>query len=376
MHRAHRMGRPATACGIAFGVLIAAVAAAGLNRPSRAQGAAQAAAPADPPAEQVFKNIQVLKGMPASQLRPAMNLISSSLGVHCDQCHDRDAFEKDDKRSKQTARKMIQMVLEVNRNSFEGEPQVSCFTCHRGKERPVTIPPIGEEPSQPSGPRPANTDLPTFDQIAEKYVQAAGGSDAFRSLKTRIMKGTLSDSRGGSGQVEIAQAAPGKIITVVTIANGVFSRGYNGTVAWARTPAGQSEISGSELTQMKRAADLARPLKIREECLSPRVMAKTEIRGVEAYMVTGRVDGQRVQMFFDAGTGLLLRRRIMINTVLGAFPEQDDYSDYRKVDGVTLPFVVQHSTPDSFPGTTYRFTEITHNVPMDDSRFNPPTGQK
>lgn len=130
------------------------------------------------------------------------------------------------------------------------------------------------------------------------------------------------------------------------------------------------------MAQIKRAANLARPLKIREECLSPRVMGKTDIGGVEAYLVTGRADGQRVQLFFDAGTGLLLRRRIMVNTVLGTFPEQDDYSDYRKVDGVTLPFVVQHSTPDSSPGSTFRFTEITHNQPVDDLRFNPPVVQK
>ncbi len=377
MHRAHRMGRRLkTSWRTAYYVLFAIWAAAGTGTAARTPGAAPAGAPADPPAEQVFKNIQVLKGMPASQLRPAMNLISSSLGVHCDQCHVQGAFEKDDKRPKQTARKMIQMVLDVNKNAFEGETQVSCFTCHRGKERPVAIPPIGEETAQAPGPRSTNADLPTFDQIAEKYVQAAGGSGAFENLKTRIMKGTMSDTRGDSAEVEVDQAAPGKIVTVVKFPNGAVSQGYNGTVAWAKTPAGQADISGQELAQLKRSADLARPLKIREECLSPRVMAKTELDGVEAYVVTGRADGQRVQLYFDAGNGLLLRRRIMINTVLGAFPEQDDYSDYRKVDGVTLPFVVRHSTPESFPGTTFRFTEITHNVPVDESRFNPPAGQK
>jgi hypothetical protein len=59
------------------------------------------------PAEQVYKNIQALKGMPASQMKAVMNLIGTSVGMRCDQCHVPDAFEKDDKRPKQTTRQMI-----------------------------------------------------------------------------------------------------------------------------------------------------------------------------------------------------------------------------------------------------------------------------
>src|SRR5208282_4209842 len=67
------------------------------------------AAASVPPAEQQFKNIQVLKGVPADQLIPAMQFISASLGVECEYCHVKDAFDKDDKDTKTTARKMMQM---------------------------------------------------------------------------------------------------------------------------------------------------------------------------------------------------------------------------------------------------------------------------
>ena len=84
---------------------------------------AQNAAPADSAktAEQVFKNIQTLKGVPAEQVQPTMQFISSSLGVNCQFCHVQDAFEKDDKKQKQTARQMIEMQMAINKANFKGQ---------------------------------------------------------------------------------------------------------------------------------------------------------------------------------------------------------------------------------------------------------------
>src|SRR5215510_6880807 len=96
--------------------------------------------------EQKYKNIQVLKGLPATQMRPMMNYISASLGVNCAFCHvktgDQWEFDKDDNNHKKTARKMIQMTMDINKNSFPGRVQVSCYTCHRGNEHTVGVPPL------------------------------------------------------------------------------------------------------------------------------------------------------------------------------------------------------------------------------------------
>src|SRR5712691_9428706 len=100
--------------------------------------AAQTPPAADSPrAEQVFKNIQSFKGVPADQLLPLMQFISGSLGVHCDHCHQQDEAKRDDdgKPQKVMARKMIQMVSDINKASFGGRNVVSCYTCHRGNTR-------------------------------------------------------------------------------------------------------------------------------------------------------------------------------------------------------------------------------------------------
>ena len=126
------------------------------------------------PAEQVFKNIQVLKGTPANQIVPSMQFIGNALGVECEFCHVRGAFDKDDKKPKQTARQMIQMQMAINRDNFKGEREVTCFSCHRGAHDPVGVPIISD--AEPKRPEPEKTDaaapaLPTADEILNKYVR-------------------------------------------------------------------------------------------------------------------------------------------------------------------------------------------------------------
>src|SRR5262245_39876127 len=100
----------------------------------------------EPPAEQLSKNIQVLKGLPASQMLTVMHLMRTALGVRCDYCHitETGKFWMDDKPPKQVARKMITMVSEINKANFGGRPIVTCNTCHRGQTKPAAIAPILE----------------------------------------------------------------------------------------------------------------------------------------------------------------------------------------------------------------------------------------
>ncbi|HEX5732593.1 MAG TPA: photosynthetic reaction center cytochrome c subunit family protein [Blastocatellia bacterium] len=85
--------------------------------------------------EQKYKNIQVLKGLPASRLEPIMFAFKNSLGVDCTYCHVKDQFEKDDKPAKQMGRKMIGLTRDWNAK-LGGSTRVTCNTCHRGQPRP------------------------------------------------------------------------------------------------------------------------------------------------------------------------------------------------------------------------------------------------
>lgn len=86
-------------------------------------------------AEQKYKNIQVLKGLPADRIEPIMESFRSALGVDCTYCHIQNQFEKDDKAMKQVARRMISLTRSATAQ-VGGAARVTCYTCHRGQSRP------------------------------------------------------------------------------------------------------------------------------------------------------------------------------------------------------------------------------------------------
>lgn len=162
----------------------AIVACAGFT----AQLARAQAAAASKPAEEVYKNIVQLKGMPADQLGPAMQFMSASLGVECTFCHVVGKMEADDKGPKRTAREMIAMQAAINKESFRGQLQVTCYSCHRGAQRPVNSPPVLDSDAAPQPAPAAMTPVAsatapvTADQIVEStWPRSAAPTPSARS---------------------------------------------------------------------------------------------------------------------------------------------------------------------------------------------------
>src|SRR5260221_5044459 len=154
------------------------------------------AAPGTKLAEEEFKNIQALKGIPAEQVIPSMQFIAASLGVECEYCHVAHANEKDDKKTKVTARKMINMMMAINKDNFEGHREVTCFSCHRGLTELVSTPVITDEEPRPraqEGRKPGDTQvaLPSAEELLDKYLGAIGGANALQKITSRVQRGTL-----------------------------------------------------------------------------------------------------------------------------------------------------------------------------------------
>src|SRR5262245_18795747 len=192
--------------------------------------------PAEQTMEQKYKNIQVLTGLPASQLRPMMNYISASLGVNCAFCHvktgDQWEYDKDDINHKKIARRMIQMTMDINKNSFQGRAQVRCYTCHRGDEHTVTTPPLPRV-APVETPR-SNEPRPTPQQILAKYTEAIGSKEAVEKIKTRVIKGVSVAANGQSFPLEILFASPGKYSLSVNLPQGASAQKLNGTDGWIK----------------------------------------------------------------------------------------------------------------------------------------------
>ncbi len=98
-----------------------------------------------------YKNIKVLKKLPADQMIPTMHTISVSLVVRCDFCHVRAGFERDDKPEKNVARQMILMTQDINAHQKILEKKATCYMCHHGRPTPDTQPPPLPPPPPPPG---------------------------------------------------------------------------------------------------------------------------------------------------------------------------------------------------------------------------------
>lgn len=332
--------------------------------------------------DQVHKNIQVLKGVPESQLIPVMNYMAASLGVRCTYCHvNKDGnwdFVSDEKGEKKSAREMITMVTNINKTTFRGNAEVSCYTCHRGRtsvahtlSQPIPTP---EPRPAPGQNQQAREGLPTADQILDKYYQAIGGTAALENLKSRFMKGTVTTATGTEFGYELTQSGPDLIFaSITTPQSGVVERAFNGTVGWEKSPSTLREMAPEEISYFKRYPSLYADLKLKGQFSRLSVGGKQKIDGRDVYVLRGtNVDGRREQLFFDVETGLLVRRITSSTTLVGIIPEQIDFSDYREVEGMKLPFTIKVSAIDPNYSLVRKFTEIKVNQTVDPKRFNKP----
>jgi outer membrane lipoprotein-sorting protein len=336
---------------------------------------AQSAEQSAKPAEQQFKNIQVLKGIPADEILPTMQFISNSLGVQCEFCHVRGAFDKDDKKPKLIARKMMQMQMAIDRDNFKGEQAVTCFSCHRGAENPVAVPVIAEESSKPTGGEPAEAAaaaLPSADEVLDKYVQAVGGAAALEKVNSRVETGTI-NLGGRDLPLEVLAKAPDKRISIVHTPNGDNITAFDGHTGWIGNPGGRPPREMSrpeqELVRLDAAFDL--PLALRKMFAQFQVRPAEQINGHDAVRLIGvNKDQPPARLFFDKDTGLLVRTIQYTQTPLGRNPTQMDYADYREEGGVKIP--LQWTVARPLGRFTVHISKMEQNVPIADSKFERP----
>ena len=327
-------------------------------------------------AEQVYKNVTALKGTPADQLQPTMQFIAVSLGVECNFCHVQGDFASDEKGAKKTARSMVEMTLAINKNSFRGQTQVTCYSCHRGAAQPVGIPPVQESDTPPARPevrRPAASTA-TADQILEKYVTAVGGADAIRKVTSRVMKGSI-HAMGGESQIELYAKAPNKRISFSQMGGGHSITAFDGTVGWmGSTGRPPREMSTEESAAAGLDAEFYLPLRLKEIYPQLRRGRPDEVDGKPSEVLMGTAPGQpTVRLYFDRDSGLLVRMVRYANTPIGRMPTQIDYSDYRNADGVKIPFRWTLARPNG--RFTIQLSEVQSNVPIEDGKFAKPSGE-
>jgi photosynthetic reaction center cytochrome c subunit len=344
---------------------------------------AQSSAPQSPAtpklAEEQFKNIKVLKGVPADQIFPSMQFITASLGVECEYCHVRGEkgleFDKDDKKAKVTARKMMEMMFAINKDNFEGHREVTCYSCHRGAADPVGTPLVATEDAKPEAePAKASGDakpvLPPADQLLDKYLSAIGGAATLQKVTSRVEKGNLA-ANGHQLPIEVYAKAPDKRISIMHLPNGESITAFDGKQGWLSNAGHPHLMSAAENDAVRIDSDFYFASHVKTLYAKFTVVPGEKIDGHDTYLVLGRNEGQPpLRLYFDQQSGLLVRQVRYAETALGRMPTQIDYADYRDADGVKISYRWTLARPGN--RFTIQIDDVKQNVPVDDAKFAAP----
>jgi hypothetical protein len=340
-------------------------------------------------AEDVFNNVQLLKGIPVNQFMDTMGFFSAALGYNCTNCHGDEVLGNWDKYAvdvpvKRTARRMIQVVNTINSTLFGGRQAVTCYTCHRGTPTPKTVPSLLEQYSEPPPDDPNEVELsprapatPGTDAIVNGYLQALGGSERLAAITSFIAKGTYEgfDSYHQKVPVEVYALSTGQRTVIAHTSGADRITAYDGRNAWIvqkDKPVPVLELAPSgELDGIKLDSALLFPASLKQALTGWRTgFPATSINDRPVRVVQAMAGGTRVKLFFDQQTGLLTRVVTLTPTKVGPVPAQIDYSDYREVAGVKMPFEWRQTWTDG--QSTYTLTEIQANVAIDPARFARP----
>jgi hypothetical protein len=362
-------------------------------------------------AEQVFKNVQVLRGIPVDDFLGTMGIMAAALQFDCSDCHVAAGTEKVDWAAdtprKQMARVMVTMVATINKNNFGGRQLVTCWTCHRNRDKPLVTPVMatiyGTPTVEPDDIIVQAPGAPSAESILDRYIEAAGGAQRLAGLTSFVGKGTSVSfgGFGGDGAVEIVAQAPDKRATIIVFkeatGRGDQIRTYDGRTGWLRTPLnvlGEFQLTGTDLDGARVDAQLSFPGQIKQMLTNVRTGPPTTItdlpapfsqsvlqQGVpseQAHVVdvvqgTGP-RGLLVTLYFDRQSGLLLRELRYGSSPIGRIPTQIDFADYRDVNGIKLPFRITFAWLDGRDSII--LNDITTNVPIDQAKFGRPAPLK
>ena len=354
---------------------------------SAAPAAAQAPEPKPVMVEDVLKDVRMLKGIPVNEFMATMGFFSASTGRSCNYCHVEEAGGDwaryaDDHPRKTRARGMIAMVSAINKTYFGGRREVTCYSCHRGGERPQVTPSLAELYSTPPTPEPdrllsGGPNTPSADQILDKYIQALGGEQRLAALTSFAAKGTLQPyASAQKSPLELFAKAPNQRTMIVHTAEGDSTTTFDGRAGWIAAPATDrpvtlTALSGGDLDGARLDAVLSFPARIKQALRQWRAGNPATIDDRDVEVVQGTSDGRYpVNLYFDSASGLLVRSVRYADSPVGLSPTQIDYADYREVAGVKMPFRWTVTWLDG--RSIIALSEVQPNAPMDAAKFARP----
>ena len=223
----------------------------------------------------------------------------------------------------------------------------------------------------------------TVDEVIEKHLTAIGGRAALAKVKSRSMTGTIAlNTPVGelSGPVQIMNQAPNKSRTLIKLDLSAVGAGemtvdqrFDGSVGFVSdSMQGNRDITGNQLENMKNATFPSPFLDYKERGVTVELGVKEKVGTRDAYLLTVKPKaGPAVRQWVDAETYLPLRVAVKVEVPqMGEVEQTTEFSDFRDVDGVKVPFTIKSSS--SAQSFTITLTKVEHNSKIDETLFVKP----
>lgn len=224
----------------------------------------------------------------------------------------------------------------------------------------------------------------TVDELVEKHLAASGGRAALGKLTSRVSTGaiTVTTPVGNlPGTIEMYAARPNRIRTLIKLDLSAVGGGqivndqrFDGTTGYViDTFSGNREITGAQLDAMRNGTFPTPLLTYKETGLQLTLSGREKVGDTEAYvLVMTPKAGPPARLFLDPDTMMMVKTVMTVNVPqLGGDVEQViEFSDFRDVDGIKVPFVTKVVNPAQT--VTATMATVTHNAAIDDSTFARP----
>jgi outer membrane lipoprotein-sorting protein len=223
----------------------------------------------------------------------------------------------------------------------------------------------------------AKPELPCGEAIMDKAIEAMGGVEAIKKIKSTVMKGTMDPGMGMSLKLTVYAAAPNLTKTEMEIPGmGKMLQGYDGKVAWSYSAMNGPAIMGEKMAEeTKEDASFVNRYDWRIQYPTVETKGIESVEGEECYKVIATSkSGKASTHYYSVKTGLLTRMDAQSETPMGVLTVQTVLKDYKEVDGVKFPFKTTQSAMGQV--MTMIYTEIKNNVDIPSSTFEPPAEVK
>src|SRR3569833_388805 len=220
--------------------------------------------------------------------------------------------------------------------------------------------------------------FPSGDSLIQRCIQMEGGSEAMQRSQTAVMTGTVEVvGRNIAGAFEIDQQGEKSYTKLDLPGIGKIEEGFDGTVAWESNLIQGTRIKeGDELEATRRASRVSILGDWKDYYKSAVTKGQSDVDGKPAWQVemTPSKGHGAEECYFDKDSALLVKMTQTMPTGFGDIPVEMTLGDYRPVDGILTPFLMNQSAMGQ--NMALHIEKVTYNSKIPPATFDLPPAVK